>query len=74
MVANLTKTSEPDYDENQNDKETVLEWDDVKVTGSCDTSELSGEIQEGDQITNCSGIINIIHIATNTLLGAWDFT
>ncbi|MCK4364433.1 MAG: hypothetical protein KAW45_00095 [Thermoplasmatales archaeon] len=51
-----------------------LLWSDLNIIGSCDTSGLNGNIEAGDQITNCSGNIIIVLISTDLILGNWDFT
>jgi len=50
-----------------------LNWEDLGIDGSCDTTGLTGSITAGEKITNCDGTITIIHKATNTLLGSWEF-
>lgn len=75
----LIKTETPDYstimDDNDNDNsDDDLKWEDLKITGECDTSYLTGYVNAGEMITNCSGTINIAHKPTNTLLGTWTFT
>ena len=70
----LTKTSSvptiPDTQDGYDD----LKWEDLEITGDCDTSDLGTYIYAGDQIKSCSGTITVIYISTNTLLGTWDFT
>lgn len=63
----------------QNDTLTVVSvsekvlWSDIKIEGDCDKSMLGGYIREGDQITDCVGVISILHKPTETLLYTYKF-
>jgi len=48
-------------------------WDDIEISGTCDTSGLGTLANAGDQITNCYGRITITYIPTNAVLFIWDF-
>ena len=54
------------------DQSNVL-WTDIAINGLCDRSELDEYISVGDQITNCTGSIEMLYIPTNILLGYWTF-
>ncbi len=48
-------------------------WEDLEIDGVCDKSELGRYITEGDQLTDCSGIIYIKYKSTNKLLFTFKF-
>lgn len=50
-----------------------LTWEDLGITGNCDTTGLTGSVTAGQEIIECDGTITIRHIPTNTLLGSWTF-
>ena len=52
--------------------DTSFRWEDSEIC-SGDATLPSGVIEEGDIVTNCSGNVAFRHIATNTLIGAYDF-
>ena len=52
--------------------EKVL-WDDIKIEGECEKSNLGRYIRVGDQITDCVGTITIRHKPTDTLLYTFKF-
>ena len=51
-----------------------IPWDDIQIDGLCDKSNLGEFVRVGDEIVDCSGIIDIIHKPTQTLLYHWKFT
>jgi hypothetical protein len=51
-----------------------LKWSNFSIVGDCDISGLGTYVVPGDTITNCTGIIIISHIPTNTLIGSWTFS
>ena len=52
--------------------ENNLSWDQHEIcSGTADLP--SGQIKEGDKITNCKGNIALRHVPSNTLLGGFDF-
>ena len=57
----------------------TLRWNEIEITadsgGSFNTDGLldNSYIKAGDQITDCSGTITIIHKPTNSILGVWTF-
>ena len=51
----------------------VLWAEDIEIEGTCDKSSLSRFVEEGDQITECVGTINIWYKPTNTLLYTYKF-
>ena len=52
--------------------ENDLKWDEHEVC-SGDATLPSGQIKEGDEITNCKGNVALRHIPTNTLFGGFNF-
>jgi len=48
-------------------------WIDIAIVGSCDRSELDAYVSVGDQITNCTGTIQLFYIPTDIMLGYWTF-
>lgn len=70
----LTKTSSEPAIPDDGDDTGDLKWEDIGISGDCDTSNLGTYVLAGDQITSCSGTITIRYIPTNTLLGSWEFT
>lgn len=48
-------------------------WSDIAISGLCDRSELGTYVSVGDQITNCTGTIEILYIPTVIILGYWTF-
>ena len=48
-------------------------WNDIAIIGSCDRSELDIYVSVGDQITNCTGTIQLFYIPTNIMLFYWTF-
>jgi hypothetical protein len=51
-----------------------LPWNNIRITGTCDTSDLGTYVVAGDTITDCFDIITIRDKATNFLLGSWTFS
>ncbi len=51
-----------------------VRWDELIITGNCDTSKLGKNVVEGDEITGCYGTITITHIKTGIDYGSWIFT
>jgi hypothetical protein len=54
------------------EKSDIL-WSDIAIIGMCDRSELDNYVSVGDQITNCTGTIQLFYIPTNIMLGYWTF-
>ena len=52
--------------------EDGLKWNEHEIC-SGDATLPSGEIKEGDKITDCNGNLALRHVPTNTLFGAFDF-
>ena len=50
-----------------------LLWEDIEISGTCDTSELDKYVTKGDQIISCIGTIEIKHIPTQEILGTYKF-
>jgi hypothetical protein len=52
--------------------ENNLKWEDHEIcAGLCDLP--TGEIKEGDQVTNCKGNVAIRHIPSNKIIGGFNF-
>jgi len=50
-----------------------LNWSDVKIkSGNCTLP--TGYIEAGDKITDCSGLIVLIWVPSNSIIGEWDFS
>jgi len=70
----LTKTSDvPSVQETEEEPEQ-LKWEDITITGNCDTSSLGTYVQAGDIITNCSGSIILTYGPSDYLIGTFYFT
>ncbi len=52
---------------------TDVLWDDINITGDCDTSLLSKYVIEGDMLLDCRGTITITHKSTGYSYGSWSF-
>ncbi len=52
--------------------EDNLNWEEHEICSGIATLP-SGQIKEGDTVTNCKGNVALRHIPTNTLLGGFDF-
>ena len=50
-----------------------IRWSELYITGNYNTPYSNAYITPGDTIYNCSGIISIRYIPTNTLIGTWEF-
>ena len=48
-------------------------WSDILIIGLCERSELDTYVSVGDQITNCTGTIEIFYIPTDIMVGYWNF-
>jgi len=49
-----------------------LNWSNVKIkSGNCNLP--AGIIEAGDMITNCSGLLVLMWIPSNSLIGEWTF-
>ena len=55
------------------DLENRLSWEQLSITGICDSTGLTGYIEAGQQIINCEGSISIIYMPTNTLIAQYTF-
>ena len=52
--------------------ENNLKWEDHEIcAGVCNLP--TGEIKEGDQVTNCKGNVAIRHIPSNKIIGGFNF-
>jgi hypothetical protein len=49
-----------------------LKWDEHEICAG-DANLPSGNIREGDKVTNCKGNVALRHIPTNTLSGGYNF-
>lgn len=49
-------------------------WKDIDIEGICDKSKLGRYVVEGDEITNCEGSIQIMHIPSNKILYTFIFS
>lgn len=52
--------------------EDSLKWEDNEIC-SGDATLPTGEVKEGDVVTNCEGNVAFRHIPTNTLVGGYNF-
>ena len=52
--------------------EDSLRWEESEVC-SGDAKLPSGQIKEGDVVTNCKGNVALRHVPSNTLFGGFDF-
>jgi len=53
---------------------TEVRWDEIDISGICDTSNLGTQVIEGDFITDCFGTISVKHKETSTDYGSWTFS
>jgi hypothetical protein len=51
-----------------------MKWSEFSIVGECNTSSLGTYVVVGDTIRDCSGIIIISYISTNTLVDTWTFS
>jgi hypothetical protein len=54
-------------------QQTDILWSDIAIIGICERNELDSYVSIGDQITNCTGEIQLFYIPTNIMLGYWTF-
>jgi hypothetical protein len=52
--------------------EDSIKWEDNEIC-SGDANLPTGEIKEGDVVTDCEGNVAFRHVPTNTLIGGYDF-
>lgn len=52
---------------------STVKWSFINVQGNCIIAGHGLYVKAGDSITNCTGIIRIIYIPTNSLVGSWNF-